>query len=144
MNGIMGLVVLASAIWMAVDSSQLGYDKRDIRGIAAMGPAGWFFCGLLLWIVAFPLYLVKRGELKAAGEMRRQGLTGMPAPGFLPQAQYGQPYPPQPYPQQPRAQPLTTDEGAHAIVKLGQMLETGLLTEAEFQQQKAQILSRMG
>ena len=26
--------VLASAIWMAVDSSQLGYDKRDVRGLA--------------------------------------------------------------------------------------------------------------
>ena len=136
----MSLVVLASAIWMAVDASQLGYDKRDIRGLAAMGPVGWFFAGLLLWIVAFPLYLVKRGELKAAGEFRRQALAGGPAAGFLPQG-----YPPQGYPpaNQPTT-PLSADEVADRIVKLGEMRDTGLLTEIEFQQQKALVLARMG
>ncbi len=151
----MSLVVLASAIWMAVDASQLGYDKRDIRGLAAMGPVGWFFAGLLLWIVAFPLYLVKRGELKAAGEFRRQALAGGPAAGFLPQGYPPQGYPPQGflpqgYPPQgypPANQPttpLSADEVADRIVKLGEMRDTGLLTEIEFQQQKALVLARMG
>ncbi len=208
----LGLVVLATSIWMAVDASRLGYDKRDIKGIAGMGPVGWFFCGLFLWIVAFPLYLIKRPELAAAGERRRLG--GAPMPGALPypqppypqqsypqqpypqqpypqqrypqqpypqqaypqqpypqqpypqqpytqqpnpQQRYPQqsypqqpypqqPYPQQPYPQQPYPQPpaaLTADEVAQWIVKLGEMHAAGLLTDAEFAQQKAQVLARM-
>ncbi|MBL8946146.1 MAG: SHOCT domain-containing protein [Myxococcales bacterium] len=148
----LGLVVLATSIWMAVDASRLGYDKRDIKGIAGMGPVGWFFCGLFLWIVAFPLYLIKRPELAAAGERRRLG--GAPMPGALPypqppypqQSYPQQPYPQQPYPQQPYPQPpaaLTADEVAQWIVKLGEMHAAGLLTDAEFAQQKAQVLARM-
>jgi hypothetical protein len=110
----MGLVVLASSIWMGVDASRLGYDKRDVRGLAAMGPVGWFFCGLLLWIVAFPLYLIKRPELKAAGEQRRRGLLGGYPPGMIAGApwtpgagpSYGQPqYGPPQYCQPQYGQP---------------------------------------
>ncbi len=179
MNGIMGLVVLASSIWMASDAARIGYDKRDIRGVAGMGPVGWLVCGLFLWIIAFPLYLIKRPELIAAAERRRLGLTGpsgmLPPPypqqGYpqppYPQQSYPQPpypqqdypqqdypqqgypqqgYPQQGYPQQPAApQPATLglDEVAEAIVKLGEMRHAGLLTDAEFEQQKAQVLARM-
>ncbi|MBP7287001.1 MAG: SHOCT domain-containing protein [Nannocystaceae bacterium] len=179
----MSLIVLASAAWMAVDAAQLGYDKRDVRGLAAMSPAGWFICGLLLWIVAFPLYLVKRGELREAGERRRlapNAQAGMLPPGSVvgqppypqppyPQQPYPQPpyYPPQPYPPQayppqqpypsqqpypaqaPPSQPaaaetpLGTDEVAEWIVRLGQMRDAGLLTDAEFEQQKARVLARL-
>lgn len=101
----MGLVVLATSIWMAADASKLGYDRRDVRGLAAMGPVGWFFCGLLLWIVAFPLYLIKRPELKAAGEQRRRGLLGgYGPPGMIAGAPWqGAPgyRPPQGYPGAP-------------------------------------------
>jgi hypothetical protein len=72
METIIGLVVLGTSIWMAVEASSFGYKKEDVKGLAAMGPAGWFFAGLLLWIVAFPLYLAKRGDLKAAGELRKK------------------------------------------------------------------------
>jgi hypothetical protein len=154
MNMVMSLLVLGSSIWMAVDASQLGYDKRDIRGIAAMGPAGWFLCGLFLWIVAFPLYLIKRPELKAAGDARKKGLVGGP-PGFLPPHGYPPPQgypqahaypPPQGYPQGPRAQAptMSTEDVARSIEKLGEMRAKGLLTDAEFEQQKAQVLARMG
>lgn len=33
-----------------------------------MGPIAWFVCSLLLWIIAFPMYLVKRGAIKAAAQ----------------------------------------------------------------------------
>ncbi len=66
-----GLLALASAIWMAIDSSRIGYDKRDLDGFGAMGPVGWFFCGFFLWIVALPLYLVKRPTMIAAAQRRR-------------------------------------------------------------------------
>ncbi|MCX4240319.1 SHOCT domain-containing protein [Paraliomyxa miuraensis] len=197
----MGLIVLVSAIWMAVDSSNLGYDKRDLKGLAAIGPMGWFFCGLLLWIIAFPLYLIKRPELKEAGERRRRGLGGTTPPaGYLPppygqppppygQAPYGQPpppygqapygQPPPPYGQAPYGQPppygqapygqpppygqapygqppygrppappspptpLTAEEVGDQIYKLSELRDAGILTEEEFEQQKAQILARM-
>ncbi len=29
-----------------------------------MGPISWFLACLLIWIVAFPFYLAKRGEFK--------------------------------------------------------------------------------
>lgn len=59
-------IVIGTSLWMAYDAHQIGYDKKDVKGLAGMGPAGWLFAGLLLWIVAFPLYLANRGKLKAA------------------------------------------------------------------------------
>jgi hypothetical protein len=183
-NGLLGLVVLGSSIWMAVDASQLGYDKRDVKGLAAMGPAGWLLAGLLLWIVAFPLYLIKRPELKAAGERRRQwalGGGGPPAlPGQVPygqppygqppygqppqygppqygqpqygQPQYGQPQYGQPQYGQPPAQPpgygppsspdAVRPDVVEAITKLAQLRDRGLLTDAEFQLKKSELLAR--
>ncbi|MEM6990714.1 MAG: SHOCT domain-containing protein [Myxococcota bacterium] len=223
MVSLMWLIVIGSSIWMGVDASKLGYDQRDVRGLAAMSPAGWFFSGLLLWIVGFPLYLLKRPELKAAGDARRlrmqhamaalpgagygrvppaygpqaygaYGATpGHPAPGQAPaygqpqagyaphapapghaqghahghahghvqghaqghthghahghthgHAQpnaYGQPqgYPPaQPAPASNAGQLDFADE----IIKLAAMRDQGLLTDAEFQQKKSQLLNR--
>ncbi|NOT08295.1 MAG: hypothetical protein HOP28_08815 [Gemmatimonadales bacterium] len=33
-----------------------------------MSPMGWFVSCLLLWLIAFPVYLSKRGELRQARE----------------------------------------------------------------------------
>ena len=113
MGGLFGLVVLATSIWMAVDASNIGYDKRDVTGLGAMGPAGWLISGLLLWIVAFPLYLISRPGLQAAAARRRQyelqaqqtaALSAGPYGGwggYPPQGYGQQPYGPQPYGQQP-------------------------------------------
>lgn len=96
MGNLIYLPVLASAVWVAIDSSRLGYDKRDLTGIAAMGPVGWTLCVLLIWIVGFPLYLVKRPHLKAMGEWRRQvGPAAPPASRFgFPPPGPGAPPPP--------------------------------------------------
>lgn len=158
----MSLVVLASATWMAVDASALGYDRRDIRGLAAIGPVGWFFCGLFFWIVAFPLYLLKRESLKAAGERRRAMLRAgtpphmpLPAPGQghapwsgMPPQQHRPPMmgPEHGYAPRPPARassPLTTEQVAEQIVKLGELRVAGLLTEAEFTHQKERLLERL-
>lgn len=185
MFGFSWVVVLITSIWMAIDADKLGYDKRDIKGIAAMSPGGWLICGLLLWIIAFPLYLIKRPELAAAGARRRALAQGQPVgflpPGFPAPMHPGhmgqQPYPPQPYPQQPYPpqpypqqgypqqpypqQPypqagypapaaaagmpatLTPDEVAQRLFKLDELRIAGLLTDEEFEQQKAIILARM-
>jgi hypothetical protein len=59
--GITMATVLATATLMAVEASKLGMSsKRD--GFLSMGPAGWFICGIGLWIVAFPAYLYYRSK----------------------------------------------------------------------------------
>lgn len=60
------LIVLGTSIWVLIDSKNIGVRKGLVTGMANIGPWTWFFGCLLLWIVAFPLYLVKRGALKAA------------------------------------------------------------------------------
>jgi hypothetical protein len=58
------IVVIASSSWVLVDARSIGVQKGQIRGIANMGPVGWFFACLLLWIIGFPMYLAKRPEYK--------------------------------------------------------------------------------
>jgi hypothetical protein len=66
------LVVLPTVLWVLIDSSTLRVKKGKLGGgFFDMGVAGWFWSCLLLWIVAFPAYLAKRGEykrLKEAGD----------------------------------------------------------------------------
>jgi hypothetical protein len=64
MEALILIIVLGTSIWVAVDASTIGVKKGQLKGIADMGPAGWFFVCLLLWIVGFPFYLAKRSELK--------------------------------------------------------------------------------
>jgi Short C-terminal domain len=62
------------------------------------------------------------------------GAAAMPAPP--PQAP-----PPQAPPPQAPAQPADTGERLAHLAQLGELLKAGILTEAEFQQQKARILN---
>jgi hypothetical protein len=168
MSAMMGFVVLGTSIWMAADAAQLDYDKRDVRGLAAMGPVSWMFAGLLLWIVAFPLYLLKRNELKAAGQRRRQLMAAGGTPNALPTSglgaphgimgaspgQFMSPHPPQPFtpapPPQPAplpqpaapSSPTSIDDAVKQIHKLDELRRAGILTDAEFQHKKTEILAR--
>lgn len=65
---LMWLIVLGTAIWVLVDAKSIGVRKGVITGIGNIGPWAWFFACLLLWIVAFPLYLIKRSDFKRALE----------------------------------------------------------------------------
>ena len=57
------LLVIGTSLWVLVDANSLGVKKGKLNGgLFDMGPAGWFFACLLLWIVAFPVYLGKRNE----------------------------------------------------------------------------------
>lgn len=59
------LIVLPTAVWVLIDATTLKAKKGRLGGgFFDMGVAGWFFSCLLLWIVAFPAYLAKRGEYK--------------------------------------------------------------------------------
>jgi len=69
--GFVFVVVLGTAIVVAADAATIGAKRGLVSGLADMGPGGWFLACLLVWIVATPLYLVKRRELKAAVEAER-------------------------------------------------------------------------
>lgn len=64
MDVVLSLIVWGTSIWVLVDAKSIGVKKGQIKGIGNMGPWAWFFCCLLLWIIGFPFYLVKRGEFK--------------------------------------------------------------------------------
>lgn len=60
------ILIIATSIWVLFDAKKIGAKKGLVTGIANLGPWGWFFACLLLWIVGFPLYLAKRSSLKEA------------------------------------------------------------------------------
>ena len=59
--GIVIVTIIATSSLMAVEANQLGIGGK-VNGKATTGPAGWFMCGLLLWIVGFPAYLYCRSK----------------------------------------------------------------------------------
>jgi len=58
------VIPLFSSIWVLFDAKSIGVRKGQIPGFFGMGVWGWFFACLILYLVAFPGYLVKRGELR--------------------------------------------------------------------------------
>lgn len=62
------LIVIGTSIWVWVDASNIGARKGLVKGVADMGPFAWFLCSLFLWIIAFPIYLAKRGAIRAAAQ----------------------------------------------------------------------------
>jgi hypothetical protein len=60
------LVVVGTSIWVVADASHIGVRKGLVTGVCDMGPAGWVIACLLLWIVAFPMYLAKRAAFVEA------------------------------------------------------------------------------
>jgi hypothetical protein len=58
------LLMIGTSLWVLQDSQEIGVRKGQVTGLADMGPWGWFWACLLLWIVAFPLYLATRNDFK--------------------------------------------------------------------------------
>jgi len=69
MDDYIWLAILVTSIWVFIDAKRIGVRKGQVKGLADLGPAGWLFACLLLWVVAFPLYLIKRPELKRINGM---------------------------------------------------------------------------
>ena len=71
-------VVVGTSIWVAVDASRLGVKRGTLDGrLFDMGPVGWFFGVLFLWIIGFPAYLIKRPEYVANRNIL-SGTQGLP------------------------------------------------------------------
>ena len=71
------VMVLITAIWAAVDSSKI-HLKRYKSGIAH-GPVVIFLSVLLLWIIAFPWYLIVRHKIQTGTAILRDEVTHVAA-----------------------------------------------------------------
>ncbi|KAF0155725.1 MAG: hypothetical protein FD159_2026 [Syntrophaceae bacterium] len=70
------LIIIGTSIWVYFDAKSIGVKKGQITGIANMGPLGWFFVCLFLWIIGFPVYLAKRGEFKRINSSQPSKTSG--------------------------------------------------------------------
>ena len=61
---VMFLLVIGTSIWVYFDATTIGVTKGQLSGVFDMSPTAWAFACLLIWIVCFPAYLVKRTEYK--------------------------------------------------------------------------------
>lgn len=66
------IVVLASAAWAYSDAKKLGARAGLIDAPFGLGPGGWALAIVAMWIVAFPAYLLRRGDLARAAERARE------------------------------------------------------------------------
>jgi len=76
MENLIWLIIIGTSIWVLVDAKSIGVKKGQIKGLGNMGPWGWFFVCLLLWIVGFPFYLAKRGEFKRVSFAQSSKMNG--------------------------------------------------------------------
>jgi hypothetical protein len=61
---LVAVVVTVSAVWVYLDATKNGIGKQvDGSGFFNLSAGGWATVTLLLWIIAFPCYLVKREDL---------------------------------------------------------------------------------
>jgi hypothetical protein len=109
------LLVIGTSIWVGIDAGNLGVKRGRLGGGGLdMSVAAWVVCCLLLWIIAFPCYLVARGRyqaLRAGSGVGRPDMSqgwGGQNPYLGPQATaYGGP--PTSYAQQQAPPPLSAD-----------------------------------
>lgn len=138
------LVIIGTSIWVAIDASNIGARRGLIKGLGNMGPAGWFFSCLLLWIIGFPVYLAKRSAIKAAavGSNVPSSATG-DARQVVSNALQPSAWPPPTQGQQHSGQVAGSGitSKADELIKLDALRRSGVLTEEEFAAQKAKVLS---
>ena len=93
MEWVFWIVLLGTTTWVAVDASKLRARRGLLGGgFFDMGVAEWGFSCLLLWLVAFPAYLLSRPryvQLNRAAEgvtLVSQGapMVWPPAPPLVP------------------------------------------------------------
>jgi hypothetical protein len=120
MDNIMWIIILVSAIWVLFDAKNIGVKMGLIPGMGNIGPWGWFFVTLLLWIVGFPMYLYYRGKFKlaVAGE---SSAVSVPISGSA---------------KSNRSESMAIED----LEKLASLKEKGLITEGEFEAKKKQLL----
>ncbi len=121
MGDLILLVIIGTSIWVFFDAKSIGVKKGQIAGFANMGPVGWMFGCLLLWIIGFPLYVAKRGEFKRINKTWPNSVkqSSMTMPNNI------------------RQSSMTDIE---QLEKLASLKERGLITEEEYNAKKKNLL----
>ena len=117
---LMWIIVVVSAIWVLIDAKNIGVKKGLVSGLGNMGPWGWFFGTLLLWIIGFPMYLYYRNDFKraVAAEANADGPKAIFEPN-------------------PNS---SNSDAIDNIEKLAALRDRGVITEQEFEAKKKQLL----
>ena len=117
MEWVFWILLLGTTKWVAVDATKLGAHRGLLGGgFFDMGVAEWCLSCLLLWLVAFPAYLLSRSryvQLKRAATGVTSVSQGAPMV-----------WPPTP----PVAPELLVDD----LARLIRLRDTGAITPAEF------------
>jgi len=111
-------MVIGTSFWVWLDARSIGVKRGQIKGFFDLPPWGWFWGCLLLWIIAFPGYLVKRPELQ---RVNRKSRTFSP----------------------PRIPPSAVANQAdldQELRKLAKLKEDGIITDDEFSRKKKALL----
>jgi hypothetical protein len=122
--GILYILVIGSSLWAGFDASSLikqGATKKDLGG----GPIAVFIVCLLIWIIAFPYYLVHRSRFKSTQQLNLAGPT-------------------QARPTHSPSTPIiasSSESVADEIKKLAKLRKRGLLSKQEYEAQKNRLLS---
>jgi hypothetical protein len=128
------LFIIATSIWVYWDAAKIGIKddsggKAESLRMKGVGPFGWAFCCLVVWIIAFPLYLIKRPGYKKRFLPIPPAIenTSMAVPSLSKtQVNFGATAPPSDYEQQLR--------------RLAKLKEDGIISAEEFDQKKKMLL----
>ena len=123
MGGLIWLVIIGTSIWVLVDAKSIGVKKGQIKGLGDLGPWGWFFVCLLLWIVGFPFYLAKRSEYKKINSINESIQANHELAGSSGAQSKKQ---------------VSSD--LEQLEKLADLKEKEIITEEEFQSKKKELL----
>lgn len=116
------LIVLGTTIWAGIDASKIELRKYKLNGVTS--PATTVVACLLLWVIAFPWYLINKGKIARGEAMLKDG--GIPSgPRVADPVHSTNPKP----------------DTLAQLEKLAALRQKGMLTEQEFQTQKARLLS---
>lgn len=138
MEALILLLVIGTSMWVAADASALA--GRGTGKVGGTSTAVWVIGCLLLWIIAFPFYLVQRSTFLA-------GHRPPPPPAFPTKATLtdpGQrPAPPQPATLQTSPRPPLHRPGSvtEELERLALLHEGRHLTDEEFAALKTRLLS---
>lgn len=77
---IIAVTVTISALWVYLDATKNNIGKiEDAKGMFNMSAGAWGIVTLLLWIIGFPAYLAKRGDLIEKAKANPVSATGRTA-----------------------------------------------------------------
>jgi hypothetical protein len=118
------LIIIGTSIWVFFDARNIGVKKTGEKAQtgkfqADMGPVGWAICCLLLWIVAFPLYLYVRPGYKR--QFQSTSISVPPIPVFV-------------------AAGSQSEDLDQQLRRLAKLKDDGIISSEEFEQKKKMLL----